>query len=199
MSNSWFTSDLHLGHYKLIRELRQDIIPPDSSDLSDHDSILLDRIFEVVKSGDNFYCLGDIFWKANTEKKTEIFNEFQKRRINFHWILGNHDKPFKHTAVKSIQQIKDIKIDGQAITLCHYPLMVWKNSHYGSWQLYGHEHRNNKMGKVVSVEETRKIGKQMNVNVEFHNYYPWSFEEIVEVMQSKNDNVDLINDKEEEE
>jgi calcineurin-like phosphoesterase family protein len=201
MSNNWFTSDLHLGHRKLIEKVRGDIFKTftdygeynDPNDTIEHDNLLLDRIFEVVRPGDNFYFLGDLFWKMNSERKTAFFNNFSVRKINFHWILGNHDKTgFKHKAVKSIQHIKDVQIQGQKITLCHYPMMIWNSSHYGAWQLYGHEHLRNKMSKVLPVTHTRDLGKQLNVNVEFHNYYPWSFEEVAEYMESMPDNIDLI-------
>jgi len=188
--NNWFSSDIHLGHRKL-HDARKDLLPEGV----DHDGYIVNRIFSVVKPGDNYYNIGDLFWKMPLEKKLEFFNLFKKHKVNFFGIYGNHDKPYpNHKAVVWTGHIKDIVIEKQPITLCHYPMMVWNRSHYGAWQLYGHEHLRNKSleNSIPRVDETRRLGKQLNVNVEFHNFLPWSFEEVYEVMKTKNDNLDLL-------
>jgi len=50
-------------------------------------------------------------------------------------------------------------------------------ANYNSWQLYGHSH-----GRL------KPIGKQMDVGVDTHNFYPYSVKEIVEEMKTKPDN-----------
>lgn len=53
------------------------------------------------------------------------------------------------------------------ITLCHYAMHVWHQSHKGSWMLFGHSHG-----------DLNPIGKTFDIGVDAHNFEPWSMEEI---------------------
>ena len=192
--NSFFTSDWHLGHFSLQRGIRGTVF----SSLEEHDATIINNIFETVKPGDNLYFLGDAFWKWDSKRVEEFMTNLKKHRINLHWILGNHDKLSwtKFGCVKWVGQIKDITIEGQPITLCHYPMIVWNRSHHGAWQLYGHIHMGDstyiKMREMSGTFEYIR-GKQVNVNVEFgEGFRPRSFEEIREHMSLLPDNWDTI-------
>ena len=183
---NWFSSDFHLGHTNLHKKgYRKNIF----SSIEEHDEVIIENIFSVIKPGDNFYFLGDLFFKYSTEEKITFFNRFKKNRVNFHWILGNHDKPIRHKAIVFIGHIKDIKIGKQRITLCHYPMIVWNNSHLGAWQLFGHIHKNDNTDLIFPYE---RLGKQLNVNVDFWDFKPVSFEEIEEIMKKKKENFDIL-------
>jgi calcineurin-like phosphoesterase family protein len=56
-------------------------------------------------------------------------------------------------------------------------MAAWPRSHYNSWQLFGHSH-----GKRWTQ------GKQHDVGVDNNNYYPVSFDRIVEIMKERPDN-----------
>jgi calcineurin-like phosphoesterase family protein len=60
-------------------------------------------------------------------------------------------------------------------------MKVWAKSHYNSWQLFGHSH-----GKLEGV------GKQMDIGVDTHNFYPYSLDEIRTIMKTKPDNSNLL-------
>jgi calcineurin-like phosphoesterase family protein len=83
--------------------------------------------------------------------------------------------------LKNSEDIIKLKVEDTYITVCHYAMTIWPNSHYNSWQLFGHSHGKHK-GK----------GKQMDIGVDTHNFYPWSFEEIKEEMSFKDDNFNKI-------
>jgi calcineurin-like phosphoesterase family protein len=67
-------------------------------------------------------------------------------------ILGNHDKNEKvfkgltEAVYDGFVNIKikdeDVKEGYQRITLCHYPMLSWYQSHRGACQFYGHWHNN---------------------------------------------------------
>jgi calcineurin-like phosphoesterase family protein len=60
-------------------------------------------------------------------------------------------------------------------------MRVWPRSHYNSWQLYGHSH-----GRLEPV------GKQWDVGVDNNNFYPVSFDQLVEIMKNRPDNFNLV-------
>lgn len=188
----WFTSDWHLGHEKMLQGLRGKSF----SSVEEHDNTIINNILETVKPGDNLYFLGDAFWKYSSKQVEEVMIKFKKHRINIHWILGNHDKLSwtKHGAVKWVGQIKDITVEKQPITLCHYPLLVYNRSHYNSLNLFGHIHYGDSTWKKLygSTLLEGYLGKALNVNVELYNYKPLTFDYIQSIMEEKPDNFDLI-------
>ena len=185
--NNWFVSDLHLGHENLIlKGYRRNFF----SSVKDHDKTILDNLFSTVSKGDNLYLLGDIFWKYSSEQVKEVMKIFKDHRINIHWILGNHDKLSwtKYGVVKWVGQIKDISIEGQKINLCHYPMLVANGTHYNSIKLYGHIHHGDGTWKKMQNDKNinKYLNRSVNVNVELHDFKPWSFAEIIERIKDNN-------------
>ena len=176
-----FTSDWHLGHNRVIHDFGE---RPFSS-VEEMDNTIIDNMFSGLKKNDMIYFLGDLYW--NIDSFWKMYNQIPNG-VRFFWIIGNHD----HKQVKQhyahfelITPMMDTKIQGNHVVLCHYPMTTWNRSHHGSWQLFGHHHKG---GHV----EPNVIGKQLNVNVEYHDYKPWTEEEIVEYMKSRPDNFDYI-------
>ena len=174
--NYWFTSDLHLSHENLRKFLNRPF-----SSIEVMDEVIADNIYSCLKAGDILYILGDLGWKRKT-----VFDFLKRkpRNVHFHLIYGNHDKKlFKRKHIESyfdsIEWIKDIKVYGQKITLCHYLMLSWNCSHWNAWHLHGHHH------KYVS---NISVGKVMNVCADLHNYYPVSFEEVNEYMNNRGNN-----------
>jgi calcineurin-like phosphoesterase family protein len=102
-------------------------------------------------------------------------------QIKFLAILWHHDRRWlKHASnimskslyrVEFLPPMHVINLEGEHIVLSHYPIGEWDRKHYGSWCLHGHSHCNYHNG-----------GKILDVGVDCHNFYPWSFEEIKEYM-----------------
>ena len=183
-TNTWFTSDWHLGHESILKGFRN--VGKNVEEFAD---FIIDQALADIKDGDNLYFLGDLFWKYSSDQKIAFFKKFKKRNINFMWILGNHDKRFVNSSIKFIGLYRDITVKGQPITLSHYPMIVWNKSHYGAWQLFGHIHLNDMTDRVMDYS---RLGKQLNVNIDFHNFKVWSFDEVYEYMRTQPDNFDLI-------
>lgn len=179
MENYWFSSDWHLSHKSIKEKLR-----PQFSSIEEMDDTIITNMFQNVSKGDQFYFLGDMILGRNKDSLKKVIDLKNKNKIHFHWIIGNHDKKLSKYFFEfcdSVVHIKNIKINNQKITLCHYPMISWNCSHYGAWQLFGHHHCKNHGGPVPIM------GKQINVNCEFHNFKPLTFEQIkIEIDKLKN-------------
>lgn len=108
---------------------------------------------------------------------TDAKKYLQRLNGNKFLIKGNHDR---NTSLKDgwggIFDFKEIKVEGQHITLCHFSLRTWNHSHHGSWSLFGHSH-----GTLPDDPNSLSI----DVGVDCHNYFPISFEEVKRIMSKK--------------
>jgi len=134
----------------------------------------------VYHDGD--FCFGD--WQ-DAVRYLEMLN-FKR----FYFIWGNHDHAmeelFEMVKAKRAPQImkkvtflgdmKQIKINGQRITLCHYAMRTFNKSHRGAWQLYGHSH-----GTLPNDPNILSF----DIGVDCHNYQPISFERVQQIMSTK--------------
>lgn len=179
----YFGSDWHLSHEKIISMSNRPF-----SSVKEMNETIVNNVLSLLKPGDDFYFLGDLSFDFKT---TQWFFDQWPKQSRFHWILGNHERSpeqFKKYC-KTITPLLDIKLQKHPVTLCHYPMITWNKSHYNAWMLYGHHHcgshGTDKLGERAS-------GKMLNVNVEFHDYKPWSENQIVEYMKTKSNNWDII-------
>ena len=90
--------------------------------------------------------LGDAFWK-NEENSIRIMERLQGHK---HLIQGNHDrvKGKLRPYWESIEQYAEINDEKRLVILSHYPILFYKNQHYGAVMLYGHVH-NTREWKLV--------------------------------------------------
>lgn len=170
MSDVFFTSDTHFGHERCAVSFRS------FSSLEDMDELLIHNWNSVVKKSDLVYHLGDFGFKNIAEYRKRLNG-------NINLILGNHDNPnhCKLANFCSINQTKEIKIDGMFFFLSHYSHRVWNRSHYNSAHLFGHSH-----GRLPAY------GKSFDVGVDSHNYAPLSFEQVKAILNELPDNHDRI-------
>jgi calcineurin-like phosphoesterase family protein len=148
------------------------------------DQILIDNWNSIVTKRDTIYHLGDVGFT----QEDKLYNILKKLNGKIHLILGNHDKIIRKSNLlksrfESISDIKNVYVnikksnDIQQIVLCHYAMRVWDKSHFGSYHLYGHSH-----GTLQDDQNSLSL----DVGVDNWNYYPVSFEQIHEKMNTKN-------------
>jgi len=141
------------------------------------DNNLIQNWNYVVKPNDEIYVVGDMFFGPirNREAVENILKQLHGRIT---LILGNHDpiwiKKFGGEPPMPTYFYKTISINGQPIFMCHYPMVVWDRSHYGSWLLYGHSHEDR-----IPFHPANS----MNVATDLHNYTPLSFDEVREKIE----------------
>lgn len=177
----FFTSDWHLGHKRVVHDFGQ---RPFSS-VEEMDNTIIENMFSGRKKGDMIFFLGDLYW--NRDSFLKMYNKIPKG-VRFYWIIGNHDNKqvAQHRGhFELITPMMETKVQGNHIVLCHYQMTAWNRSHHNSWQLYGHYHKG-------GHTEGTPVGKQLNVNLEYHNYKPWTEEELIEHMNRRPDNFDYI-------
>ncbi len=143
---TFFTADLHFYHKNIIKYINR---PFDNViNMNNH---YIKKWNAVVDKKDNIYVIGDFAFtgRNNIEKLLRKLNGIK------HLIIGNHDdkRSINANGWKSINNLKQIKIEGQTIILCHYGLRFWNKSHYGSWCLYGHSH-----GKSEAINNSFDVG-----------------------------------------
>jgi calcineurin-like phosphoesterase family protein len=173
----WFTADTHYGHAKMIgpRPDGQPFRP--FATVEDMNEALIERWNAVVKPGDRVYHLGDFAFCKPAQA------EWIARRLRGQkfLIFGNHDDPMrKHQPFLEqwiwARDLEQITVGDQKITLCHYAMRTWRNSHHGAWQLHGHSHG--------SLQDDSRL-RQIDVGVDCWDYTPVSFAALSERMSAK--------------
>ena len=166
--NTWFTADTHFGHANIIKYCKRPF-----SDSVEMDKAIIANWNNVVGKNDLVYHLGD-FCFGNFE--------FYFRQLNglIVFVKGNHDREAwknRNRFYAHSDSYREVEVQGQEITLCHYAMRVWNKSHYGAWNLYGHSH-----GSLPDDPNARAI----DVGVDCHSFTPISFEQVGAIMENKN-------------
>ena len=180
----WFSSDWHLGHEGIIRMVKR---PFDSVEQMNEQ--IVENMLENASKGDNMYFLGDLGFNSAIIK--QALERIKKHGVKFHWILGNHDERYNMEFFKGLYEsvsTRRVVNRGEArLNLCHYPQLVWNNSFRNSYHLFGHVHASS----LEQPQMSEKMqGKCLNVNLEFHDYKPWSLDEVLDYMEHRDDNWD---------
>jgi calcineurin-like phosphoesterase family protein len=178
--NTYFISDLHFGHKNIIRFDNRPF-----STVDEMDKALINNWNDTIKEEDWVYILGDISWYG-VDTTAIILSKLKGHKV---LIKGNHDK-FTHEQkltkyFEYITDYKELYFNGQIITLCHYPIMYWKNQWHGTIHLYGHVHVTQDYQHLLNyIANERKIGnpcKMYNVGcmIDYMNYKPRTLKEII--------------------
>lgn len=169
--NTYFSSDWHLGHAKIIE---YDKRPFKSVD--EMNSVIIQMYNKTVKPEDSFYYLGD-FCMGDHSKAESYLKQLPG---NKYFISGNHDKYETIQMYKKygtyLGNLAEIKVGAQRIVLCHYAMKVWNKSHHGVWHLYGHSH-----GTLPEDPHSLSFDAGLNCN----GYKLLSFEDVKKRMEKK--------------
>jgi calcineurin-like phosphoesterase family protein len=126
----WFTADLHLNHFNILRHTRRPFV-----DVEEMDTVLVNNWNDLVAHRDLVYILGDLAWKQHAH----FIHALNGRKI---LIRGNHDK-MNQQCLRNFTEVHDIlqrNIDDKTVVMCHYPLSGWNGKAHGSWHFFGHTH-----------------------------------------------------------
>ena len=164
MSRIFFTSDTHFGHNNVIRFCNRPFANAYEMDVE-----LTRRWNEVVNKDDTVYHLGDFAFR----NKTHVSEYLAHLNGIIHLVTGGHDKKGTWKYFASFDKVMQIKVGKQTIVLCHYPMVSWEKSHYGSWMLYGHTH-----GRIPYNKKLPSF----DIGTDCWNYTPISFEEVADIL-----------------
>lgn len=173
----WFTSDLHFGHNNIIKYCDRPV-----ADAKEMDRLLIKNINDNVMPDDTLYMLGD-FGTGGWSNMVNILKQITCK--NIHYIYGNHDKNMRHDNVTkmflSVQDYKEINVEGQFIILSHYAMLEWNACHRGSWMLHGHSHNTLEYPPNLKNCKIHDVG----VDMPDWNMRPVSFDELKKIMDKR--------------
>ena len=183
--NIWFSSDLHMYHTNIIKFCNRPF-----KTAHEMNEALINNFNEVVMPNDKLYIMGD-FGFASRDRLLDVAGRLNGRK---HLILGNHDKTIRKNlkafeahfeSIGDYLEIwcpdPDAKGNKQRIVMFHYPMLSWSGSRHGSWALVGHAHGN--------VNDWHSKTTSLDVGVDNNNYYPFSYEQIKNLMKGKEFNI----------
>ncbi|MBQ8529043.1 MAG: metallophosphoesterase family protein [Clostridia bacterium] len=172
----YFTSDLHLGHERIIELCQR---PFES--VEEMDEALIENWNRRVKRNDTVYILGDLLWD---KKRVDYYLErlLGKKIL----IRGNHDSTWAKREeslchFESILQYLEISHHGHSVTMCHYPMLEWKASREPLGKKVGyhvHGHIHNRISSEYDPLYTHPCA--LNAGVDVNGYKPVTFSELVE-------------------
>jgi calcineurin-like phosphoesterase family protein len=180
MGMVWFTSDTHFGHENIIKYCDRPF-----ASREEMDQAIVERWNLVVKPSDTVYHLGD-FAFTRTREFTERLLKALHGKI--HLVPGGHDGKHVRTASgfeRIHERLDTITVFDKTVAVCHYPLMAWDRSRYGSWMLHGHVHSKVEWGHTRIVWRRGKPILRADVGVDAWDFAPASFEQIRDVMDVK--------------
>lgn len=166
----WFTGDEHLWHKNANRLFRRPF-----KDFNDMINSFVENHNYVVREEDIVIHTGDLSFASKNTTTEQYIRRLKGQHI---FLRGNHDYWMESD---HYPQIWEKKIKGHYVVACHYSMRVWPRSHYGSFLLFGHSH-----GKL------EPLGKQHDVGVDNNYYFPVSFDKIIEIMETRDENPNMI-------
>lgn len=162
----WFTADCHFGHFNVIASCGRPF-----SDVAEMNAHMLDAYVARVLSGDDLWVLGDFAIAKTADGGRDVVRDiFRRIPGKKHLILGNHDLPWvKELGWESIDDFKEIKIEGRRVSLSHYPMLTFPGARHGAIQMFGHVHQN-----------WRGSRNSVNVGVDVFDFRPVTLSEVLD-------------------
>lgn len=174
----FFTSDTHYNHSKI---LLPTYCNRPFSDVEEMNETMIANWNRVVAPRDRVYHLGDFCFG-----QPESF----LKRLNGYKILiyGNHDRYSQGKAIRSgfreVYSLKEIKIQGVPLIMCHFPMYSWNKSHRGSLHIHGHIHE-----KLIAFRWNR-----YNVGVDTNNFTPVESDQLFDIFMQQKEEKELTCD-----
>ncbi len=165
MSKVFFTSDLHIGHKKLSENLR-------GMDVEDNWDLIQYNWNHTVSKYDKVYILGDV--TLHNPKLLYRLDELNGRKVV---IGGNHDdeRTCRELSNMNIPVMGCLEYKDYIIT--HIPVHLSELNRYKG-NIHGHLHIIGDDSYNYNNEVTEDY-RYINVNVEFNNYTPVLFTDIL--------------------
>lgn len=169
----YFTSDLHLGYPKVIKNRNR---PFDT--VEEMNETLIANYNSLVSKKDTVYLLGDLTQKLEPQEANSLLSRLNGKKT---LLIGNHDKYKKYDAkiFKEMCDYKYLTDKKVPIALMHYPILARNRYRHGSMMLHGHIHSTGEYNERNRVEGIRRY----DVGVDANHFYPVSLDEIWEFFE----------------
>lgn len=160
----FFTSDHHFGHAAILSPRMHCRRGRFFASIEEHDRELVERWNAVVRPQDEVWHLGDFAYKTDFTHAETIFGKLNGRK---NLIRGNHEKLGVRLPWGSVQDYKELAVEGVHLVLLHYGMRVWPRMRRGSLHLYGHSH-----GALPGCSQSLDVG------VDVWDFRPVTLDEI---------------------
>lgn len=164
----YFTSDLHLGHQKVIPKRHR---PYETADEMTRD--IADKYNSVVGENDTVYILGDLCGDLSPQQANELIASLHGRK---HLLIGNHDPAYDPSLFEEMRDFLLTEINGRYFAMMHYPLLAWPKIKKGCIQVHGHLHSS--MDYNLKNREDGIL--RYDVGVEANGFVPVSIDRIID-------------------
>ena len=172
---NYYISDLHLGHYNIIRLCNR---PFNTAD--EMDETIINNWNNVVRDEDDVYILGDFCFR-NAHPAEYYLKQLNGKK---HLIFGNHDMKIrgnmvrgKYPGLESAKNYDEI-IDGTTkLILFHYPIVEWDGFFKNTVHLYGHTHNN---VKNAAYRLMKDVPNAYNVGADILGFTPRTLTQVIE-------------------
>lgn len=170
----YFTADLHLGHKRIIQMTNRPF-----PTVEEMDATLITNWNKKVKANDTVYIIGDLIYKSQSPEK--YLRQLKGKKV---LIRGNHDEGWLRLLAankyfSNITPLLEISLFDRMITLCHYPMLEWRNSRKSGKKLgyliHGHIH--NRLDTKYDLLFNNS--NALNAGVDINNFEPVTFEELI--------------------
>ncbi len=148
----YLTSDLHLGHGKIITYCKRPFATVDEMNAT-----IVKNWNETISDGDTVWFLGDFCWKGYEH----FFHQLNGEK---HLIIGNHDSHGVLTLPWASQpsHYQELKVTDEntaiKLVLSHYGMRSWHGMYKKSIMLYGHSHNTLPGFRLSSGGGTMDVG-----------------------------------------
>lgn len=181
-TNIFFTSDPHFNHENIIKYCSRPF-----TSVEEMNKTMKDNWNRVIGKDDIVFITGDFLFRGGKGAWVHMLNTLNGIK---YLVQGNHDRHGniptnmfeKVSPMMNILIMGDEEIpEGQRISLCHYPMISWYQSHRGAWQLYGHVH-----GGFSNKSNSKTTPNQLDVGVDVHNFTPITYQEVKTIITKQN-------------
>jgi calcineurin-like phosphoesterase family protein len=155
-----FTSDSHFGDHRVLNIWKRPFVS-----VAEMDRALVDAWNAAVGTDDEVWHLGDV-----ARRPGEVPALLARLNGVKHLVRGNNDPEATLAAAgwASVQDYRELEVEGARLVLCHYPFRSWNGQHKGAVNLHGHSH-----GRL------KPMPRQVDVGVDAWPWRPVRLEEIL--------------------
>ena len=166
----YFTSDLHLGHEKVIKYCNRPF-----TSIEEMDSVLIANWNSAVKNKDIVYFLGD-FTLGNKVQAQKYFSQLNgkifcietKKHHDRAWLKKEIYLSKNSHIIEYLPPIFEFSYEKKYFVCTHFPMREWNKSYHGSFNLHGHSHAN--------IPDTNRF---IDIGTDNWNFFPVSIDRIV--------------------
>lgn len=184
----YFTSDTHFQHKNILHHCNRPF-----KSIEEHDATLVENWNKKVPKNGIVFHLGDVAMKFEAKRLNEILTSLNGK---IYLIVGNHDVQYLECLKNYFAGIYwqlGLHIGQHSVLLNHNPFLCYA----GAWkekpkaiQLFGHVHSGQYNTTGIDLPRMEYLFPwQYDVGVDGNNFTPISWNEILEIMNKKKENI----------